>query len=117
MILIFLTPLKKRSKLLKMYYANPSMINKEQLNTYSKYCSEMITDSKEANSYWSIINSGPRLPFNDTLISDLKQKTGLFGSNFSSQCAPVNTSSKLHVFLYKTKTAEILQTLRKKIFN
>ena len=37
--------------------------------------------------------------FNGTLISDFKQKAGLFNSYFSSQCTPVNAS----VFAYKTK--------------
>ena len=37
----------KRLKLSKKYYANPSVINKEQLNTFSKYCSEMIIDAKD----------------------------------------------------------------------
>ena len=67
-----LAALKKRSKLSKKYYANPSMINKEELNSYSKYCSEIISDTKDkflknlsvkledtntsAKSYWSIKN-------------------------------------------------------------
>ena len=33
-----LAALKNRSKLSKKYYVNPSMINKEELNSYSKYC-------------------------------------------------------------------------------
>ena len=37
----------KRLKLSKKYHANPSVINKEQLNTYSKYCSQMIIDAKD----------------------------------------------------------------------
>ena len=39
--------LKKISKLSKKYYANPSMVNKEYLNSYSKYCTEIITDAKD----------------------------------------------------------------------
>ena len=38
---------KKRSKLSKKYYANPSMVNKEELRSYSKYCTEIITDAKD----------------------------------------------------------------------
>ena len=38
--------LKKRSTLSKKYSSNPSMINKEQLNTHSKHCSEIIIDAK-----------------------------------------------------------------------
>ena len=65
--------LKKRLKLWKKSCANPSMINKEELNSYSKYWSEIITDAKDkflnrlsvklddpntsAKSYWSIINN------------------------------------------------------------
>ena len=39
--------LKKRSKLSKKYYANPSISNKEELNSCAKYCSEIITDAKD----------------------------------------------------------------------
>ena len=42
-----LAALKKRSKLSKKYYANPTMISKEELNSYSKYCSEIIIDAKD----------------------------------------------------------------------
>ena len=65
--------LKKRSKLSKMSYANPSMVNKEGRNSYLNYCTEIITDAKDrflnrlsaklddpntsAKSYWSIINN------------------------------------------------------------
>ena len=65
--------LRKRSKLSKKYYANPSMVNKKELNSYSKYCTEIITDAKDkflnrpsvklgdpnasAKSYWYIINN------------------------------------------------------------
>ena len=38
---------KKRSKHSKKYYANPSMLNKEELNSHSKYCSDIITDAKD----------------------------------------------------------------------
>ena len=41
--------------------------------------------------------------FNGTLISNFKQKANLFNSYFSSQCTPINTSSKLPVFAYKTE--------------
>ena len=68
-----LTALKKKSKISKKYYANPSMINKKQLNIYPKDCSKIIIDVKNkflntlsvklddpntsAKSYWSIINN------------------------------------------------------------
>ena len=42
-----LVAMKKRSKLSKKYCANPSVINKEELNSYSKYCSEIIIDAKD----------------------------------------------------------------------
>ena len=64
---------KKGSELSKKYYANPSMVNKEELHSYSKYCTEIITDAKDkflnrpsvklgdpnasAKSYWYIINN------------------------------------------------------------
>ena len=123
MTLKIFAALKKRSKLLKKYYANPSMVNKEELNSYSKCCTEIITDAKDkflnrlsvklddpytsAKSYWSIINNFlknkkiptiPPLSFNGPLISDFKQKANLFNSYFSSQCTPIDTSSKLPVF-------------------
>ena len=41
--------------------------------------------------------------FNDNLISDFKQKVNLFNSYFSFQCTPINTSSNLPVFAYKTE--------------
>ena len=65
-----------------------------------------------AKSYWSIINNFlnnkkiptiPPLLFNGTLISDFKQKANLFNSYFSSQFTPIDTSSKLPVFAYKTE--------------
>ena len=123
-----LAALKKRSKLLKKYYANLTMINKEELNSYSKYCSEIIIDAKDkflnnlsvkfddpntsSKSYWTIMNNflnNKKIPtillvlFNGTRISDFKQKVNLFNSYFSSQCTPINTSSKLPVFAYKTE--------------
>ena len=89
------------------------MINKEQLNTYSKYCSEIIIDARDkflnrlsvkldnpntsVKSYWSIIKNFlnikriptiPPLLFN--LMSDFKQKPGLFNSYISFQCTPIN---------------------------
>ena len=42
-----LAALKKRSQLVKKYYTDPSVINKEELNSYSKHCSETITDAKD----------------------------------------------------------------------
>ena len=63
-------------------------------------------------SYWSITNiflnskkipTIPPLLFNGTLISVVKQKSGVFNLNFSSQCTPINGSSKLPVFSYKTE--------------
>ena len=104
------------------------MVNEEQLNTYSKYCSEIIIGVKVkflnrlsvrldnlntwAKSFWSIINNFlnnkiisiiPPLLFNGTLISDFKQKVGLFNSYFSSQYTPIDTSSKLTAFAHKTE--------------
>ena len=47
MALKILAALKKSSKFSKKYYANPAMINKEELNSYSKYSSDIIIDAKE----------------------------------------------------------------------
>ena len=41
--------------------------------------------------------------FNGTLISDFKQKASLFNSYFSFPCTPIDTSSKLPAFTYKTE--------------
>ena len=45
----------------------------------------------------------PPLLCNGTLISDFKQKVGLFNAYFSSQCTSINTTRKLPVFAYKTE--------------
>ena len=99
--------LKKRSKLSEKHYANPSVMNKEQLNACSKYCSEIVIDVKDkflnrlsvklddpntsAKLSFSIINNflnNEKIPsiapilFNSTLISYFKQKAGLFNSYF-----------------------------------
>ena len=104
------------------------MINKEELNSYSKYCSQIITNAKNkflnrlivkldglntsVKSYWSIINNFLNnkkistiqpLLFNGNLISDFKQKVNLFNSQFSSQCTPIDTFSKLPVPAYETE--------------
>ena len=41
--------------------------------------------------------------FNGTLISDFKQKARRFSSYFSSQQTPINASSELPVFAYKSE--------------
>ena len=104
------------------------MVNKEELHSYSKYCTEIITDAKDkflsrlfvklddpnksAKLHWSIINNflnnkkNPTIPpllFNGTLISDFKQKSDLFSSYFCSQCTPIDTFSKLPLLAYKTE--------------
>ena len=48
-----LAALQKRPKLSKKHYANPPMINKEELSSYSKYCSAKITDAKNKWLIWS----------------------------------------------------------------
>ena len=42
-----LVALKKRLKVSKKYYVNPTMINNGKLSSYSKYCSEIIIDAKD----------------------------------------------------------------------
>ena len=120
--------LKEKSKLSKKYYANPSLINKEQLNTYSKYCSDIINDVKDkflnrlsvklddpntsAKSYWSIINNFlnskkiptiPPLLFNGNLVSDFKREAALFNAYFSSQCTPIITNRNYICLLMRRK--------------
>ena len=41
--------------------------------------------------------------FDGSLVSDFKQKANIFNSYFSSQCKPIDISSKLPVFAYKTE--------------
>ena len=67
-----LTALKKSSKLSKKYYANPSLISKEQLNTYSKHCSQIVISTK------------------DKFLNKLSEKLG-----------DPNTSTKSHWFIMK----------------
>ena len=50
-----LEALKKRSKLSKKLYANPSMINKEQLNRYLKCSCEIVIDAKDNSHNETII--------------------------------------------------------------
>ena len=85
------------------------MPKKKLLNNLSVKLDDL---NRSAKSYWSIINNFlnnrniptiPPLLFNGTLILDFKQKANLFNSYFSSQCAPIDTSSKLPVFTYKTE--------------
>ena len=45
----------------------------------------------------------PPLLCNGTLISDFKQKVGLFNAYFSSQCTSINTTRKVPVFACKTE--------------
>ena len=74
----------------------------DNLNTSTKlYCS--IVNNFLNNKKIPTI---PPLLFNGTTrISDFKQKANLFNSYFSSQCTPINTSSKLPVFADKMETA------------
>ena len=107
------------------------MINKEELNSYSKYFFQIITNAKDkflnrlivkllsqTARIHQLIHIGPLqnnflnnkktstiqpLLFNGTLILDFKQKVNLFNSQFFSQCTPIDTSSELPVLAYETE--------------
>ena len=63
-------------------------------------------------TYWSIINkfvSNKKTPIippvfvNGELVSDFEQKANLFKNYFTSQCTPIENSSKLLNFSYETE--------------
>ena len=63
-------------------------------------------------TYWLIINkfvSNKKTPIipsvfvNSELVSDFQQKANLFKNYFASQCTPIENSSKLLNFIYKTE--------------
>ena len=91
--------LRKRSKLTKRYYANPTDYNKEMLLHQARKCTKLIVEAKDKHlaklsskldspdtapkTYWSIINRFlnkkkipiiPPVLFEGKLISDLEKK-------------------------------------------
>ena len=117
--------LRKRAKLTKLFYKNPSNSLKELLmirstersnlivtakENYQKKMTEKLDDSFTApNAYWSIISnfSGKRknsniLPLivNYCLVSNFITKANLFNIFFASQYSPVVNSSAAPNFSY-----------------
>ena len=124
-----ISSLKKRKKLAKFFYKNPSDYNKNALFDQSNKCTELILQSKSNNitkmsakldnptlvakTYWSIISrflnktNVPTIPpvlVNGKLISDFKTKSEHFNSYFAAHCTPVKNSSTLPTLKYKTKS-------------
>ena len=118
--------LRKRAKLTKLFYKNPSDSLKELLMSKSTECSNLILTAKEnyqekmaekldnpftaSKAYWSILNNflGKRKTTNIPPLTvnnfvDFTTKANLFNNFFTSQCSPVVNSSKLPNFCYKTQ--------------
>ena len=103
--------LKKRSRLTKRYYANPTNYNKEMLLHQVSECTKLTVEAKDKHlaklsskldnrdtapkTYWSITNrflnnkkvpSIPAALFEGKLISDFEKKAELFKNDFPLQC-------------------------------
>ena len=123
-----LSSFRKRAKLTKLFYKNPSDSLKETLMSKSTECSNLIVTAKEnyqkkmaekldklftaPKEYWSILNNflgkrkTPNIPpliVNDFVVSDFTTKANLFNNFFASQCSPVVNSSAPPNFSYKTQ--------------
>ena len=119
--------LKKRSKLTKRYYANPTGYNKEMLLHQVSECTKLIIEAKDKHlaklslkldnpdtapkTYWSIINkflNNKKIPiippvfYKGEPISDFWEKAELFNIHFFSQCSLVKNASTLPSLEYKT---------------
>ena len=120
--------LKERSKLTKAYYrSGQSEQTHNALTKKSKECTEMIIKEKSEyirrmsqklndtlaapKTYWTILNRFlhnkkipliPPLLVNGEVVSDFSTKAELFNEYFASQCTPLNNSSMLPPFSYKT---------------
>ena len=118
--------LRKRAKLTKLFYKNPSDSLKELLMSKSTECSNLIVTAKEnyqkkmaekldnpftaPKASWSILSNilgkrkTPNIPpliVNDFVVSDFTTKANLFNNFFASQCSPVVNSSTIPNFCYK----------------
>ena len=110
--------LKKRSKLTKKYYNDPTDHNKTLLVNMANECTRLIIAAKEKNlirlsaklkdpstapnTYWSILNRFlinkeipiiPPILVDDKVVSNFAEKAELFNSYFASQCIPVINKS------------------------
>ena len=119
--------LRKRSRLTKRYYANPTDYNKEMLLHQVSECTKLIVEAKDKHlaklsskldnpdtapkTYWSIINrflNNKKIPiippvlFEGKLISDFEKKVELFNNHFASQCSLVKNASTIPNLEYKT---------------
>ena len=118
---------KKRSKITKRYYVNPTDYKKEMLLHQTSECTKLIVEAKDKyqaklsskldnpdtarKTYCSIINkflnnkNVPIIPpvlFEGKLISDFQEKDELFNNHFASQCSLVKNASALPNLEYKT---------------
>ena len=103
--------LRKRSKLTKRYYANPTDYNKEMLLHQVSECTKLMVEAKDKHlaklsskidnpdtapkTYWSIIN---RFLNNN----DFEKKAELFNNHFASQSSLVKNASTIPNLEYKT---------------
>ena len=110
--------LRKRSKLTKKYYANPTDYNKEMLLYQVSKCTKLIIEAKDKHlaklsskldnpdtapkTYWSIVNrflNNKKIPiippvlFEGKLISDFEKKAELFNNYFAPQCSLVKNEN------------------------
>ena len=119
--------LRKRAKITKLFYKNPSYSLKELFMSKSTECSNVIVTvkgkyqkkmakkldntSRAPKAYWSILNNflGKKAPnilpliVNHIVVSNFTTKANLFNNLFASQCSPVVNSIILPNFYYKTQ--------------
>ena len=118
--------LKKRSKLAKKHYNNPTSHNKDMLVNTVTECPRLIIEAKEKNvtrlsaqledsnaapkTYWSILNrflhnkkiaNIPPILVNGEVVSNFSEKVELFNSHFTSQCTPIVNNGKLPSLEFK----------------
>ena len=118
--------MKKRSKLIKKYYNDPTDHNKILMVGTANECTRLIIAAKEKHltrlsakledpstapkTYWSILNrflSNKKLPIippilvDDRVVSNYAEKTELFNSYFASQFTPVTNKSQLPSLEFK----------------
>ena len=119
--------MKKRSKVTKKYYSDPTDCYKTLLDNTVNECTILIAVSKDRKliqlnaeledpstapkTYWSILNrflSTKKLPIispilvHDRFVSNFAKKAKLFNSYFASQCIPVTAKSQLPSLEFKT---------------
>ena len=119
--------LRKRSKLAKKYYNDPTDHNKYMLVNTANECTRLIIAAKEKNlirlsaklydvstapkTYWSILNrflSNRKVPIippiliDDKVVSNFTEKVKLSKSYFVFQCTPVINKSQLPSLEFKT---------------